>query len=629
MCGIAGKVYFDRSHKVTKSELKLMTDLITHRGPDDEGFFIEGNVGIGFRRLSIIDLNTGHQPLSNEDGSIWIVFNGEIYNFLTLRDSLLRQGHCFKSKTDTEVIVHLYEQYGIDCLQYLIGMFSFAIYDLRNGKLFCARDRFGKKPFYYFIDNDRFIFGSEMKVILNNENIDKAINLKALDDYFAYGYIIGDKSIYQCIQKLPAAHYLEIDLLKCKLLHVKRYWNFTFEPDFSKTETQWKEEIIETLSNSVKMRMISDVPLGAFLSGGVDSSSIVALMAKNSSSRIKTFSIGFKEPEYNELDYARELARRYNTEHYEQIIEPESIEILPKIVKAYDEPFADSSAIPTYYVSKFAREYVTVVLSGDGGDELFAGYKMYSTLNLVRKLQILPDAINKTLFYPIYRILPDTLQEKKALFYLTKPSNELGANYTIWNHYERQRLYKKTVQHELNKYRAEYLKSNIVKEFGSIDFISKLQGMDIRTYLTDDILTKVDRASMMNSLEVRVPLLDHKFAEMTFKIPVQYKFHNGDKKFIFKRAMKEFLPEMIIKHKKQGFALPLKMWFRNDLNEYINDKLLNKNCLLSEYLDIERIRTIIRQSTSSERNFSHQLWSLLILECWLENSTIPVSKYHI
>jgi asparagine synthase (glutamine-hydrolysing) len=621
MCGITGKLYFDKSKKISQHELKYLTDLIYHRGPDDEGFYMKDNVGLGFRRLSIIDLSTGHQPMANEDDSVWIVFNGEIYNFMELRENLIRQGHTFKTKTDTEVIVHLYEQHGADCLQYLRGMFAFAIYDSRNEKLFCARDRFGKKPFFYYIDNEKFVFGSEIKTVLNNDIGNNPINLDALDDYFAYGYIMGDKSIYTKINKLPAAHYLELDVSNSKSLKTPRYWDFSFEPDYSKTEEEWMHEITTILSESVKMRMISDVPLGAFLSGGVDSSSVVALMARNSSHRIKTFSIGFKEAAYNELDYARELSRMYDTEHYEQIVEPESIDLLPRLVSAYDEPFADSSSIPTYYVSKFAREHVTVALSGDGGDELFAGYKMYSTLNLVHRLQLLPDAINKTILYPVYKILPNTIRAKKALFYLTTPSREIGANFTIWNHYERRRLYNKSVKHDLNGYKAEFFKSHVAGKNEHLDFISGLQEMDIRTYLTDDILTKVDRASMMNSLEVRVPLLDHVFAEMTFRIPVKYKFHHGNNKYIFRKAMKEYLPDIVLNHKKQGFALPLKLWFRNDLNEYVHDKLLSRNCLISNYLDMDMIRTTINESSFSNRNFSQQIWSLLFLESWLDNAS--------
>jgi asparagine synthase (glutamine-hydrolysing) len=366
--------------------------------------------------------------------------------------------------------------------------------------------------------------------------------------------------------------------------------------------------------------MISDVPLGAFLSGGIDSSSVVALMAKNSPHRIKTFSIGFKENEYNELPYAREIAAKYNTEHYEQIVEPESIDLLPKLVKAYDEPFADSSAVPTYYVSKFAREHVTVVLSGDGGDELFAGYDTYSRLATLNKLQILPDSLNRLIFEPLYRLAPFSMRGKKAFFYYSRANHRMGAHYTIWNHFERKSLYRPELWNEVKNILAEESKVKMWKDSYSSDFISKLQELDLRTYLVDDILTKVDRASMMNSLEVRVPMLDHKFAEMTFRIPHKYKYHLGRRKHIFKNAMKPFLTDNVFSHKKQGFAIPLMPWFRKDLNDYINDKLLNNNSHLSKYLDPKMMNMVLKSNEYGKRNLGYHLWSLLFLECWLEQS---------
>src|SRR6185312_13378893 len=378
MCGITGIVHFDRDKAISPAVLKNMSDSIYHRGPDDEGLYINQNVGLGFRRLSIIDLSTGHQPLSNQNDRIYIVFNGEIYNYLEQRKKLKQKGYTFKTTTDTEVILHLYQEYGVDCLQYLRGMFAFAIWDGNKQQLFCARDRFGIKPFYFYSDEEKFVFGSEIKAILKSNNIDKTISLDALDSYFAFGYITSDLSIYKNIKKLQPAHYLLLSFKDKPVIEIKRYWEIRFDPDYSKSENRWKEEIEECLSETVKLHMISDVPLGAFLSGGIDSSSVVAMMARNSDRPIKTFSIGFKEQKFNELKYARELANKYGCEHHEQIVEPESIGLLSKLVNAYDEPFADSSAIPTYYVSQLARKHVTVALSGDGGDELFAGYTGYT-----------------------------------------------------------------------------------------------------------------------------------------------------------------------------------------------------------------------------------------------------------
>jgi len=377
MCGITGKIYFDFNYKIESKELKEMTNAIIHRGPDDEGYYMDNNIGLGFRRLSIIDLKSGHQPLSDNSGRFWITFNGEVYNFQEERIALQKKGYVFKTNTDTEVIVNLYAEYKEKCLEHLRGMFAFVIWDKKEKILFGARDRFGIKPFHYYMDNEKFVWGSEIKSILASSNIEKTISLSSLDYYFAYGYSKREHTIYENIKKLKPGSYFYLNPNKPKELNIKTYWQIDFQPDYSKNENYWKEKIYETLDAAVKMRMISDVPLGAFLSGGVDSSTVVALMAQNSDKAIKTFSIGFKEEKYNELQYARLLAKKYNTDHHELIVEPESIDLLPKLVSAYDEPFADSSAIPTYYVSKFTREYVTVALSGDGGDELFAGYHSY------------------------------------------------------------------------------------------------------------------------------------------------------------------------------------------------------------------------------------------------------------
>ncbi len=420
MCGIVGRINFDISQKINDSELKRMTDVICHRGPDDEGYYIKKNAGFGFRRLSIIDLNTGHQPLANEDESKWIVFNGEIYNFIEQREKLKQKGYIFKTKTDTEVILKLYEEHGVNCLQYLRGMFAFAIWDSNKQELFCARDRFGIKPFYYYSDSEKFIFGSEIKSILKAKNIDTQFSFEALDSYFAFGYITGDLSIYKKIKKLKPAHYFLLSFKEKASLEIKRYWAINFEPDNSKSEKRWAEEIESAFAETVKLHMVSDVPLGAFLSGGIDSSSVVAMMAMNSAQPIQTFSIGFKEQKYNELQFAREVAKKYGCIHREQIIEPESINLLPKLVNAYDEPFADSSAIPTYYVSKFARKYVTVALSGDGGDELFAGYWIYRYFKNIYKRSSASATLNNFVWGNIHKLIPQKMAGKGLTYFLSK-----------------------------------------------------------------------------------------------------------------------------------------------------------------------------------------------------------------
>jgi len=619
MCGISGIVYLDNKRKLETSILKRMTDAIYHRGPDDEGFYINNNVGLGFRRLSIIDLSTGHQPIANDDSSVNIVFNGEIYNYLELRDNLKSKGYKFKTSTDTEVILRSYEEYGVNCLQYLRGMFAFAIWDDNKQQLFCARDRFGIKPFYYSYDNEKFVFGSEIKAILKAGAIDRSLSIDALDSYFTFGYITGDISIYKSILKLQPSHYLLLSYKNKQPLKIEKYWDVHFEPDFSKSEDQWAEELDATLSETTKLHMISDVPLGAFLSGGIDSSSVVALMAKNSNLPIKTFSIGFKEKKFNELEYAREIAVKYHCEHHEQIIEPEAISLLPRLVEAYDEPFADSSAIPTYYVSKLAREYVTVALSGDGGDELFAGYNEYPSLN---KLHSYPFNFKSPLFKKLIwgnlnKLIPDGGKGKVSTYFLSKPNEYMGAYSTIYSSEERGKLI--LPDYFVNNHGAasESYKESLLKSFGSEDFISRLQHLDIQTYMVDDILTKVDRASMMNSLEARVPLLDHKFAELTFKIPWNLKLNGKDQKSIFKKAMSHNLPRSIYNHPKQGFAVPLSMWFKGDLNEYVKDTLLSPDALLSSYLNKKYVRKAL-EGNSTSGDFRTRIWSLLFFEEWLK-----------
>ena len=622
MCGIVGTLNFDKEKLVDSAVLKRMTDILFHRGPDDEGFYIQQNIGLGFRRLSIIDLNTGHQPLANSNNSVCIVFNGEIYNYQEQREILKKKGYQFKTLTDTEVILHLYEEYGVDCLQYLRGMFAFAIWDNNKKQLFCARDRFGIKPFYYYLDNQKFVFGSEIKAILKNEEIDKTLSYDAIDSYFTFGYITSDISIYKNIKKLQPGHYLLISFKDKVSIDIQRYWDIYFEPDYSKSQDQWKEEIESCLLETVKLHMISDVPLGAFLSGGIDSSSVVAMMAKNSNRPIKTFSIGFKEQKYNELIYAREIAVRYGCEHYEQIIEPESISLLPSLVSAFDEPFADSSAIPTYFVSKLAREHVTVALSGDGGDELFAGYSIYNYLNRINTSFFNSNKPNrnKQIWGNINKLIPQNIKGKGATYFLSKDKELVGAYVNVWTKKERNKLLLNNHQGIYNESASEIYKESILKMSGSNDFISNLQYLDMKTYIVDDILTKVDRTSMMNSLEVRVPLLDHKFAELSFKIPWNFKFNEGQQKYIFKSAMASYLPINILNHKKQGFEVPLSLWFKDDLKVYVNDTLLSNNSFISAYLDKDCVRKNIRSSFGGMRDFSNRIWSLIVFEEWLKQN---------
>lgn len=621
MCGITGKIFFSKERNIEEAELKRMADIIQHRGPDDEGFYIHKNVGLGFRRLSIIDLHTGHQPLSNENESKWIIFNGEIYNFLQLRQQLIQKGYSFKTKTDTEVILKLYEEYGVHCVDFLRGMFGFAIWDDEKKQLFCARDRFGIKPFYYYKDNEKLVFGSEIKSILKSANIDKTLSDDALDSYFAFGYITSDLSIYKEIKKLQPAHYLLLSFKGQPTIEIKKYWDIVFEPDRCKSEKEWCDEIESALSESVKLHMIADVPLGAFLSGGIDSSSVVAMMAKNSKQPIKTFSIGFKEQKYNELQYAREVAEKYGCEHHEEIVEPESMSLLPKLVYAYDEPFADSSAIPTYYVSKLARKYVTVVLSGDGGDELFAGYDVYKHLKQIysNPLNFKSPILNKFIWGNVHRLIPDHGKGKTTTYYYSKDKKLIPAHLSVWSRTERKRL---LVNYGFIDHTnvSENFKERILKKRPDYDFISNMQSLDMQTYMVDSVLTKVDRASMLNSLEVRVPLLDHKFAELSFKIPWNLKFNHGNQKYIFKKAMTPYLPSSILNHPKQGFSVPLEFWFKDDLKEYVNDTLLSENSKLSRFLNKKYVTEIIHKNQKGTKDFSSRIWPLVFFEEWLKQN---------
>jgi len=618
MCGIAGILNFDVNNNIDPNLLKEMTNLIIHRGPDSEGFYVNKNIGMGFRRLSIIDLNTGDQPISDSTENVTITFNGEIYNFLELKKKLISKGYSFKTTTDTEVILNLYKEYGEKCVNYLRGMFAFVIYDKSKNILFGARDRFGIKPFYYSLDKERFIWGSELKCVRKGLQRKLQINYKAIDEYFSYGYIGQNRSIYNGIDKLQPAHLFLIDLNKgAQSFIIKKYWEIRYEPDYSKSEKEWIDILDSKFAESVKLHMISDVPLGAFLSGGIDSSGVVAFMNKVSNNQVKTFSIGFKEKKFNELQYAHEVAKKYNTEHHELILEPESVDLLPKLVSAFDEPFFDSSAIPTYYVSKFAREFVTVVLSGDGGDELFGGYKWYMKASRIKN-NILSNNMFNPFWGTLHKILSDKVVGKGLVHFLSKNNDELGAYNCLMKKAERMSLYNENTLSNLLQLNSEISKINILKASASNDFVSKLQELDLLTYLPDDILTKVDRTSMQNSLETRVPILDHEFAEISFKIPSSLKLNTTGGKMIFKKMLENYLPSKVITHKKQGFAVPLSLWFKDDLRTYIYDNLMNKNALIYEYLNHKTVSQTINNHSFGLRNFSGQIWSLLFLEEWLK-----------
>lgn len=619
MCGITGLVFSDPSRKIEIRVLKKMTDSIYHRGPDDEGHFIYHNVGLGFRRLSILDLKSGNQPMTDIYGKYHIVFNGEIYNFKEKKEYLKSKGYIFRTNSDTEVLLNLYIEFGSECLNHLRGMFSFVIYDRIKNKIFCARDRFGIKPFFYTYNNDQFIFGSEIKSILASGFLQTSISMQAIDSYFAYGYITNDYSIYNEIKKLKPGTYLELDLNNWNVKKTT-YWDIKYDIDYSKSENDWIEIIEEKFNETIRLYMISDVPIGSFLSGGIDSSAVTAFMAQNSENKINTFSIGFEEDDYNELPFAHEVVEKYNTLHYVELVKPDSISIIPKIVEGFDEPFADSSSIPTYYVSRFASKKVKVILSGDGGDELFAGYNMYDKMMIAKNFNLPFPFLNNILWSSINHLLPELSKSSRMTYFLSKDPKLISAYTGIFTQFERSKLYNNDVSDKINESFIEKYSEDIIKKYLTQDFITIAQTLNLKEVMTDDILTKVDRMSMINSLEVRVPMLDHEFAELIFNIPSTLKLNGKVKKYILKQTLKKHLPKSVISHKKQGFAIPLNYWFKNSLNDYIIDSLVPKNSLIYSFLDYNFVQKVIRKHSKKRYDLSAHLWSIIIFDEWLRGN---------
>ncbi len=624
MCGICGIYNFDPYQTVSPDLLKAMTDTLIHRGPDEEGFYISGSIGLGHRRLSIIDLAGGHQPMTNEDQTVWVVFNGEIYNFGELQDQLIQKGHIFQTRSDTEVIVHLYEEQGEKCFQYLRGMFAIAIWDQREQKLLLARDRVGEKPLFYFYDGSRFIFASEMKAILKVSDIPKEIDLEALSDYFSFLYIPVPKSIFKSIRKLRPGHYM---VISNRSIREVEYWDIHFARTYERTEKEWCEKILEVYREAIRGQLMSDVPLGAFLSGGVDSSSVVALMSELTGKPVITSSIGFDEKEFNELDYARQVVARFNTNHHEEIVRPDAAGIIEKLAWHYDEPFADSSAIPTYYVSKVARKHVTVALSGDGGDENFAGYRRYYFDKRENRFRaILPLSIRRPIFGTLAALYPKAdwaprIFRGKATFESLACSPLEG--YFLSMSAFRPKMKMRLLHPEIRKKLAGYDSLEVFRYYydraDTEDPLSRIQYLDIKTYLTDDILVKVDRASMANSLEVRVPLLDYKFMELVATIPSSLKLRGRTGKYIFKKALEGILPDGILNRKKMGFAVPLAHWFRTDLKEMAQEVIFARNG--EDLLDKTTIDQIWKEHQRGLRDHATELWALLMFRIWQQKFT--------
>ncbi|MDD5546625.1 MAG: asparagine synthase (glutamine-hydrolyzing) [Candidatus Omnitrophica bacterium] len=620
MCGICGILDFNKSGSVDPNSIKRMCDELRHRGPDDEGLYSNGRIGLGIRRLSVIDLVTGHQPVHNEDKKIWVVMNGEIYNFRDLRDGLEGKGHKFYTKSDTEVLVHLYEEYGENCVQHLRGMYAFAIWDERRDKLTLARDRVGKKPLCYRLENGRMVFGSEIKSILAVSGTSPRMDPEALDLYLTYKYIPAPKTIFQGIRKLPPASILVWEDGK---MTINEYWDLKFTPKGDFTEAEWEERIMERLREAVKIRLVSDVPLGVLLSGGVDSSAVTALASQLSGGPVKTFSAGFEEADFSELEYARLIAKRFNTEHREFIVKPEAAEILPELISHYGEPFADASCIPTFYLAKLSREFVTVALSGDGGDENFAGYGWYNIHSYFAPFNAFPRflfALNDSLFKAMgfARSRSVLLRRlKKAMKYgRLDPVQRYGEWVSYFNEELKSQLYNERLKKGSRKEREYGLLLECLKGAGDLGVLDKHLYVDIKNYLPGDLLVKMDIASMANSLEVRSPFLDHKFLEFTATIPAGLKLKRGEGKYIFKKAMEGLLPEEILNRKKQGFSVPLKKWIGKDLSGFIERTLLSKESAVGEYFNTGFIKQMLTDHRNGSVNYAGHLWALTNFEIW-------------
>ena len=612
MCGIAGFINTERSRDDAEQLIDRMCQIIRHRGPDDQGTWVGEGVALGMRRLSIIDLAGGHQPIFNEDQSILIVFNGEIYNYRELQKELEERGHRFATNSDTETIVHAYEEYGDDCVNHLRGMFTFAIWDRKRQRLLAARDRFGKKPLNYYWDGQRLIFGSEIKSILE-AGIPREINPIALDEYLVYRYVPTPNTLFKDVWKLPAAHIL---IYENGQISTKRYWELSFAPTCQDDEATAIERTRALLTEAVQVRLMSEVPLGAFLSGGIDSSIMVGLMSSMMSQPVKTFSIGFEENEYSELPYARQVAQYFGTDHHEFLVRPDLISVLPQLVWDYDEPFADSSMLPTYYVSKLAREHVTVVLTGDGGDEIFGGYTRYERELVISRI---PALLRYLLGYG-GMLMPDGMRGKSRLLNL---HHDLAARsvgvYKLFPDGSRASMFSSEYSALLRDHDPY---ERLISEFRTAphtDITAQLQYVDVRTHLTDDILVKVDKASMLNSLETRAPLLDQCLAEYVSSLPSSIRTRNGVLKYLLKKVAADILPAEILTRRKQGFEVPIKHWFRSDLTDYARDLLDSPRAHQRGIFNPKFIHNLLKAHASTKLvNHGSPIWTLLCLELWFQ-----------
>ena len=634
MCGIAGIV----SQSADLEMIGPMTEALSHRGPDGAGVWSDVLCSLGHRRLAIIDLSEkGKQPLSNEDKTIWTVFNGEIYNFQELRADLQRLGHTFDSHTDTEVIVHAYEQWGTSCLHRFRGMFAFAIWDQKERRLFLARDRVGKKPLYYADNGKCFKFASELQGLLQNPEVRRQVDLEAVDSYLSWGYVPAPMTGFKNVWKLPPAHFLVLDVKPDGTeTRVERYWDLPYSPKIVVGELEAAENLREKLTAAVRYRLISDVPLGAFLSGGIDSSVVVGLMAQVSGARVKTFSIGFDDNDYNELRFARAIAQRWGTDHTEMIVKPDELAILPKLVRHYGEPYADSSAIPTFYVSQMTRSGVTVALNGDGGDESFAGYDRYAAIRIADR--IASFAFWGSAAAVLAKLLPDSIDSKngvrRAKRFLSVAHEERPVRYSNWVAYftgaRKKELYAPHFAEAVAATSWQYWMENLWHEVDNLESVDAAMAIDIKSYLPYDLLTKVDIASMANGLEARSPFLDHVVMEFAAQLPVHLKLRGRESKYLLKKTFADLLPVENVRRRKMGFGVPIAKWLRTSSRVLLQDTLLSKRARERGYFKPDRVEHLVWEHLAERADYSFQLWNLLMLELWQQefmDPCAPAVKY--
>jgi asparagine synthase (glutamine-hydrolysing) len=619
MCGIAGFVDLSPAPATLfadEERLRAMCAAIRHRGPDDEGTFVNEGVGLGMRRLSIIDLSTGHQPIHNEDRTVWVVFNGEIYNYRELRRSLEAEGHQFSTASDTETIVHGYETWGEQVFSKLRGMFAIALWDARTRTLLLARDRPGIKPLYYAQAGGRLFFGSKAKSLLVNPEVDRTVDLAAVDHYLAYLYTPRDRAVFRGMRKLPPAHYLRVHDGR---IDTVRYWQLPAEQaTFGGTEDEALDTLEQTLEDAVRSHLVSDVPLGAFLSGGIDSTIVVALMARLTGRQVRTFSIGFDEAAYDERPYARNVARHLGTDHHELVVRPDALSILDQLIWHFDEPFADVSAIPTWYVSGLASEHVTVVLSGDGGDELFGGYERYLPQPKVERFDRHAAGLGRALAAATWRRIPHGVRGRNFLRHVARDAQgRYLDSVTFYHADERRALLSADVHSQLTGWDAEQYFRAPFARLGQLPVTSQMMAFDFETYLPEDCLTKVDRMSMAHSIESRVPLLDQGVIDLAARLPGHLKIRDGSRKYLLKALAYRLVPRELLERPKQGFAVPIGAWFKGSMRDAFGDILTSSSARQRGYFDYRFVDRILDEHLSGQRDHALRLWQLLVFELWL------------